>query len=46
MKIKTKIEKVKIDYKGKKVTADELTITSEIPIDIDTAWSKFRRVHY
>ncbi|GEC77669.1 hypothetical protein [Flavobacterium aquatile] len=40
MKIKTKIEKVKIDYKGKKVTADKLTITSEIPIDIDTAWSK------
>ena len=40
MKIKTKIEKVKIDYKGSKVTANKLTVTSEIPIDIDTAWSK------
>ena len=33
----TKIEKIKIDYKGKQVTARKLTVASEIPIDIDTA---------
>jgi hypothetical protein len=36
----TKIEKIKIDYKGKQVTARKLTVASEIPIDIDTAWTK------
>ena len=36
----TKIEKIKIDYKGKQVTACKLTVASEIPIDIDTAWTK------
>jgi len=40
MKMTTKIEKIKIDYKGNKVTANKLTVTSEIPIDIDTAWRK------
>lgn len=35
----TKTEKIKIDYKGNKVTAYKLTIISEIPIDIETAWS-------
>jgi hypothetical protein len=38
MKMTTKIEKIKIDYKGNKVTANKLTVTSEITIDIDTAW--------
>lgn len=36
----TKIEKIEIDYKGKQVSARKLTITSEIPIGIDTAWIK------
>ena len=36
----TKYGKIKIDYKGKQVTARKLTVTSEISIDIDTAWSK------
>jgi hypothetical protein len=36
----TNIEKVKIEYKGNQVTALKLTVTSEIPIDIDTAWTK------
>jgi hypothetical protein len=36
----TKIEKIKIDYKLKQVTARKLTVVSEIPIDIDTAWTK------
>lgn len=40
--MKTKTEKIKIDYKDNKVTACKLTITSEIPIDIDTAWSKIQ----
>ena len=46
MKIKTKIEKVKIDYKGSKVTANKLTVTSVIPIDIDTAWSKVQTIEF
>ena len=37
--MKIKYEKIKIDYKGKQVTARKLTVTSEILIDIDTAWS-------
>jgi len=35
----TKIEKIKIDYKGKQVNAHKLTVASEIPIEIDTAWT-------
>lgn len=35
-----KIEKIKIDYQEKKVTARQLTVTSEIAIDIDKAWRK------
>lgn len=35
-----KIEKIKIDYEGKQVTDCKLTVASEIPIDIDTAWMK------
>ena len=38
--MKAKIEKVKIDYQGKQVTASKLTVSSEIQIDIDTAWRK------
>jgi hypothetical protein len=38
--VKAKIEKVKIDYQGKQVTASKLTVSSEIQIDIDTAWRK------
>lgn len=38
--MKSKVEKIEIDYKGKQVTARKLTVTSEIPIDIDTAWKK------
>jgi hypothetical protein len=40
MKMITKIEKIKIDYKGNDVTANKLTVKSEIPMDIDTAWRK------
>jgi hypothetical protein len=35
----TKIEKIKIDYKGNQVSACKLTVASEIPIDMDTAWT-------
>jgi hypothetical protein len=38
--VKAKIKKVKIDYQGKQVTASKLTVSSEIQIDIDTAWRK------
>jgi hypothetical protein len=38
--VKAKIKKVKIDYQGKQVTANKLTVSSEIQIDIDTAWRK------
>ncbi|PKN88964.1 MAG: hypothetical protein CVU51_02610 [Deltaproteobacteria bacterium HGW-Deltaproteobacteria-1] len=34
------MEKIKINYKGKKVTAHKLIVSSEIPIDINTAWEK------
>ncbi len=38
----TKTKKIKIDYEGKQVTARKLTVSSEIIIDIDTAWSKVK----
>jgi len=38
--MKANIEKIKIDYKGEKVTAHKLTVSSEIPMDINTAWEK------
>jgi hypothetical protein len=41
-KPKSKIEKVVIKYKGKQVSARKLTISSEIPLDIETAWTKVR----
>ncbi len=36
----SKIEKTKIQYKGREVTAKKLTVTSRFPIDIETAWAK------
>ncbi len=38
----TKIEKVSIAYKGKLVEALKLIVTSEMPIDIATAWTKLK----
>lgn len=38
--MKANIEKIKINYKGKEVIADKLTVTSEIPMDIEAAWEK------
>ena len=38
--MKTKIEKIKINYKGKLVSASKFTVTSEIPININNAWVK------
>ncbi|SEJ63020.1 hypothetical protein SAMN05192553_106179 [Cyclobacterium xiamenense] len=38
-KPKSKIEKVVIEYNGKKVKARQLTVSSEIPIHIDSAWA-------
>lgn len=36
------IDKVKITFEGKEVTAHKLTVASEITIDIDTAWKKVK----
>lgn len=41
-KPKSKIEKVVIEYKGKKVNARQLTVSSEIPIDLDSAWANIK----
>jgi len=38
--MKANIEKIKINYNGEKVTAHKLTVSSEIPIDINAAWKK------
>lgn len=38
----SKVEKVKINYKGKHVTALKLYVVSELPIDLDTAWMKVK----
>lgn len=38
--MKANIEKIKIAFEGKEVTAHRLTVSSEIPINIDTAWAK------
>lgn len=37
-----RIESVLIDYEGKKVKAKRLTVHSEIPIRIDTAWENVK----
>lgn len=34
------IKKIKINYQGKEVTAHKLTVSSDIPMDINTAWEK------
>lgn len=41
-KPKSKIEKVFIEYKGKKVKARQLTVSSEIPMDLDSAWANVK----
>lgn len=38
--MKANIEKIKIDYKGREVTAHKLTVSSQIPVNINTAWEK------
>jgi hypothetical protein len=38
--MKAIIEKMKINYCEKEVTAQKLTVSSEMPIDINTAWAK------
>jgi hypothetical protein len=37
-----RVESVLIDYNGKKVKAKKLTVHSEIPIEIDTAWENVK----
>lgn len=37
-----KIEEVKIIYQNNPVTAKKLTVSSEIPIDLETAWEKVK----
>ena len=37
-----KVEKVAIEYKGKKVKARKLTVSSEIPMDLDSAWANVK----
>jgi len=41
-KPKSKIERVVIEYKGKKVNARQLTVSSEIPMDLDSAWANVK----
>lgn len=35
----SKIERVVIEYKEKKVKARQLTVSSEIPMDLESAWA-------
>jgi hypothetical protein len=41
-KPKSKIERVVTEYKGKKVKARQLTVSSEIPMDLDSAWANVK----
>jgi hypothetical protein len=41
-KLKIKVERISIDYKGKAVKAKKLTVSSEIPMDIDVAWNNVK----
>jgi len=41
--MKVEIEKLKIKYKGKEVTANKLIISSEMFIDIDIAWRNLQK---
>ena len=38
------IEKIKINYNGRDVTDHKLTVYSQIPMNINTAWEKFQTV--
>jgi hypothetical protein len=38
----SKMEKVVIKYKGKKVKARQLTVNSEIPMDLESAWANVK----
>jgi hypothetical protein len=40
--MKVNVEKIKVDYKGKEVVGYKLTVSSEILIDIETAWDKLQ----
>ncbi|MDO6518136.1 hypothetical protein [Zobellia uliginosa] len=39
----SKIEKVKIPFGGKEVSAHRLTVSSEIQIDLESAWEKVKK---
>ncbi|MBQ4821875.1 hypothetical protein [Aquimarina sp. MMG016] len=39
----SKIEKIDINYKGKKVNGRKLTVSSELNIDIDNAWNEVQK---
>lgn len=39
----SKIEKIKINFGNKEVTAHKLTVTSDIPINIESAWKKVKK---
>jgi hypothetical protein len=41
-KPKSNVEKVNIEYKGKNVKARQLTVSSEIPMDLDSAWANVK----
>jgi hypothetical protein len=41
-KPKAKVETLTIEYKGKKVNAKKLTVSSEIPMNIDKAWNNVK----
>jgi hypothetical protein len=41
-KPKSKVKRVVIEYKGKNVNARQLTVSSEIPMDLDSAWENVK----
>ncbi len=41
-KPKVSVERIKMAYKGKTVTARKLTVSSEIPISLDRAWNNVK----
>ncbi len=38
----SKVEEIGIEYEGKKVKAKQLTVSSEIPMDLDNAWANVK----
>jgi len=40
--ISTNVEKIKINYKGKSVKAKKLSVSSEIPMNIDSVWANVK----